>query len=258
MTSRALAGKRIVITRPPPKAEAMADRLRALGAHPILLPTIAIQPPTDTGPLDRALGQLDRYDWLIITSANAVTHIWQRFAALGIEPDPTGWPAVAVIGPATGDALLRRGVTPALVPQTHVAEALCDAFQRRVSLPGTRVLLPQGNLARPVLADLLREAGAVVDAVIAYDTVRPDGDLPRLPGPVDAITFTSSSTVLHFADMLDDPLAAIGDARIVCIGPVTAHTARDVGLPVHAVAEPHTLDGLLDALMSLFERNPTR
>jgi len=261
MTS-ALTGKRIVITRPPHKAEAMADRLRALGADPVLLPMIAIRPAADTAPLDRALGQLDRYDWVIVTSANAVTHLWQRFDALNIDPAALDWPAVAVIGPATGGALRQRGVTPALVPETHVAEALFDAFRQRVDLPGTRVLLPQGNLARPVLADLLREAGADVETVIAYETVQPDSDLTRLAAPVDAITFTSSSTVQHFADAVadagDDPLAVIGDALVVCIGPVTATAARDLGLPVHVVAEPHTLDGLLDALNTMFERNLTR
>jgi uroporphyrinogen-III synthase len=252
MIARPLAGKRIVITRPPHKAADFVDRLRALGAEPVLLPTITIRPPTDPAPLDDALRHLDRYDWLILTSANTVTHIGQRLTALKLEPV---WPAVAVIGPATGAALHAYGVTPALMPGTHVAEAVFAALQEHTDLMGARVLLPQGDLARPVLADLLREAGARVEAVIAYENVRPTIDPALLAAPFDAVTFTSSSTVQNFVDAFDDPLNVIGAARIACIGPVTADTARDLGLPVHVVAEPHTVDGLIDALVTVFERN---
>lgn len=253
MTARPLAGKRIVITRPPPKADAFADRLRELGAEPVLLPTITIQPPTDPALLDDALRHLDRYDWLILTSANTVTHISQRLTALSLDPV---WPPVGVIGPATGKALQTDyGVTPAVMPEKHVAEALFAALHDHSDLSGARVLLPQGDLARPVLADLLRGARADVDTVIAYENVRPEIDPALLADPFDAVTFTSSSTVQNFVERFDDPLSVIGAAWIACIGPVTAGTARENGLPVHIVAEPHTLDGLIDALIQTFERS---
>jgi uroporphyrinogen-III synthase len=255
MTTRPLAGKRIVITRPPHTAGDFADRLRELGAEPVLLPTITIQPPTDPAPLDDALRRLDRYDWLILTSANAVTHITQRLTALNLDPV---WPAIAVIGPATGKALQETyGVTPAVMPEKHVAEALFTALCDQTVLSGARVLLPQGDLARPVLADLLRGTGAAVDSVIAYENVRPEIDPALLSAPFDAVTFTSSSTVQNFVDLFGDLLSVIGTARIACIGPVTADTARELGLPVHIVAEPHTVDGLIDALITAFERKPT-
>jgi len=249
MTARPLSGKRIVITRPPHQAGAFADRLRELGAEPVLLPTITIQPPRDLAPLDRALLHLDRYDWLILTSANTVTHIGQRLAALNLDPV---WPAVAVIGPATSKALQEYGITPAVMPGKHVAEALFASLHDDLS--GARVLLPQGDRARPVLADLLRGAGAEVDTVIAYENVRPEIDPALLADPFDAVTFTSSSTVQNFVELFDDPLVVIGAARIACIGPVTADTARELGLPVPIVAEPHTIDGLIDALIAAFER----
>jgi uroporphyrinogen-III synthase len=239
MTARPLAGKRIVITRPPHKAHAFADRLRDLGAEPVLLPTITIQPPSDPASLDDALQHLNRYDWLILTSANTVTTIEQRLAALKLDPV---WPPIAVIGPATGKALQETyHITPAVMPEKHVAEALFAALHAHADLSGARVLLPQGDLARPVLTDRLRGAGAVVDSVIAYENVRPEIDPALLANPVDAVTF-------------GDPLSAISMARIACIGPVTADTARELGLPVHIVAEPHTLDGLIDALIQAFER----
>jgi uroporphyrinogen-III synthase len=258
MTPHSLAGKRIVITRPPHKAASFAERLRDLGAEPVLIPTITIQPPTYPAPLDRALFNLERYDWVIFTSANAVPFVWTRFEALGMDPARIDWPAVAVIGPATGQALAVRGVTAALMPEQHVAEALFETLNHHTDLAGLSILLPQGNLARPVLADLLREAGASVDAVVAYKTVQPDMAPDWFSKPVDAITFTSSSTVQNFVTMFDDPLAVVGRALVACIGPVTANTARDLGLPVHVIAEPHTVDGLIAALEAAFERNPTR
>jgi uroporphyrinogen-III synthase len=254
MTARPLAGKRIVITRPPHKAADFADRLRDLGAEPVLLPMITIRPCTDPAPLDDALRHLDRYDWLILTSANTVTHIGQRLTTLKLKPV---WPAVAVIGPATGKALQAYGVTPAVMPDKHIAEALFAALQEHTDLSGARVLLPQGDLARPVMADLLRAAGARVETVVAYENVRPEIDPTLLAVPFDAVTFTSSSTVQNFVESFDDPLAVIGTGRIACIGPVTADTACKLGLPVHIVAEPHTVDGLIDALIAAFERKPT-
>lgn len=254
MMAHPLHGRRIVITRPPHKAADFAARLRSLGAEPVLLPTIRIQPPGDPAPLDDALRRLDRYDWLIVTSANAVPQLWARLAALGLDPARLKWPDVAAIGPATAQALAERGVPPALVPAEHIAEALFVALRDRVSLPGLRVLLPQGNLARPVLAERLREAGARVDAVVAYETVRP-AEAGELPARFDAVTFTSASTAQNFADLFDDPRAATVGAAVVCIGPVTAAAVRELGLPVHAVADPYTIDGLIDALCQLFERD---
>ncbi len=254
MTPGPLAGKRIAITRPKHKAAAFAGMLRAQGAEPVLIPTIAIEPPRDPAPLDAALRELARFDWVIITSANTVTHTWQRIDAMRLHIPPEAWPPVAAIGPATAKALRRRGIEPALVPAQHIAEALFAALDRQADLRGTRVLLPQGNLARPVLADLLRGTGADVTAVTAYENVQPDIDPGVLAVPLDAITFTSSSTVQNFAAQFEDPHAAIGDALVACIGPVTADTVRELGLPVHIVADPHTVEGLVAALQTAFER----
>jgi uroporphyrinogen-III synthase len=254
MTPSPLVGRRVVITRPPHKAESFAALLRELGAEPILMPTIDIQPPTNPAPLDRALSNLARYDWLIVTSANTVTRLWRRFEALGIDPVRLDWPAVAVIGPATRQALEERGIQAALMPEKHVAEAMFEALRQRIDVSGTRILLPQGNLARPTLADWLRGGGANVDVVVAYENVRPTIDPVRLP--FDAVTFTSASTVENFVELFDDPLAIIGGALVACIGPVTADTARALGLPVQVIAEPHTVEGLIAALSQAFERNP--
>lgn len=252
MSVSAFTGKRVVITRPPHKAGAFADQLRALGAVPVLAPMIAIQPPPDAAPLDDALRQLDTFNWLVVTSANTVRHLWPRLETLGVAiPSRLKW---AAVGPATAKALRKRGVTPDIVPAEHVAEALFAALDDHANLNGAAVLLPQGNLARSVLADSLQAAGARVTTVIAYVTVQPPLDPTLLAEPFDAITFTSSSTVTHFAERFADSAAVLRDALIACIGPVTARTACDLGWPVHVIAEPYTIKGLIAALGRAFER----
>ncbi|MBN1562280.1 MAG: uroporphyrinogen-III synthase [Anaerolineae bacterium] len=252
-----LNGKQIVITRPPHKAEAFAAQLRELGAVPVLMPLIEIRPPREPILLDAVLQGLAAFDWMIITSANAVTHIWRRFEVLQINPAQIIWPKIAAIGPATANMLHQHGVEFALMPDEHVAEALFAALDAQIKLKGTRILLPQGNLARSFLADSLAAAGADVLPVIAYETVRSTINSALLKQPFDAITFTSSSTVENFVDQFDDPRAIIGEALVACIGPVTADTARDLGLPVHVIADPYTVDGLIAALGAAFERNST-
>ncbi len=253
-----LDGKRIVITRPPDKAADLAALLRARGAEPVIMPTITTRPPADSGPLDALLRQLPTYNWVIFTSANAVDYTWPRLEALSIDPIALEGMDFAAIGPATARALEARGVHPALVPREHVAEALFEALRAQAPLADLRILIPQANLARPALADLLRGAGAAVDTAVAYETVRPEVDPAILAEPFDAVTFTSPSTVRHFVELFDDPKPVLGAAQVACIGPITADAAREVGLTVHAVAEPHTAEGLVAALEALFERKTNR
>jgi len=245
-----LTGKRIVITRPAEQAQKFAEQLAAGGAVPVILPLITLQPPENPGLLDAALCHLDAYDWVLFTSATAVPHVIQHTTT---DRWPAAhWPSVAAIGPATAHALTDQQIRVALTAERHVAEGLFEALASHTDLRGKRILLPQGDLARPVLAALLRAAGAHVDCVVAYRTVRPAVDPALLAAPFDTITFTSTSAVHNFVDSFDDPLAVIREARVACIGPVTADAAREAGLPLHAVADPHTLDGLIIALEGLF------
>lgn len=230
-----LAGRRIVITRPDADAARLADRLRALGAVPVVIPSIEIE-FTDPPELDRALKDLGTYHWVIFTSRNGVEAVFRRTGRL------TG-PKVAAIGPATAEALRGRGVTPDLVPSQYVAEAILASLRE---VRGLRFLLPRADIAREALAEGLRRRGAVVDEIAAYHT-RPTGRRAPL-GPVDAVTFTSSSTVRGF--LAGGPVPA--GAKVICIGPITAQTARECGLEVTAVAEQYTEDGLIEALETAF------
>jgi len=238
-TSRPLAGRRIVITRPRERARRLAERLRSLGAEPIEFPTVRIE-AAEPGPLDDAVQGLERYDWIVFTSANGVEAFWTRLAAAGKDARALARRKVAAIGPVTAQALRERGVEPALVPGEYVAEAILTSLG---DVRGLRFLLPRADIAREALAAGLRAGGAVVTEVAAYRTVGV-GAVPPDLSLADAVTFTSSSTVRHFVASG----AHAGRAKVVCIGPVTAATARELGLTVHAVATTYTEDGLIQAL----------
>jgi uroporphyrinogen-III synthase len=250
--SHALTGLRVLVTRPEDQAEDLCDRLRALGAEPLLFPTIAIVPPEVGGSLDQAIAQLPDYDWIIFTSVNGVEHFWTRLGGLRPASAEDGegrlsiQGKVAAIGPATAEALRGRGAPVHLMPAEYRAEAILDEIG---DVAGRRILLPRADIARPALANGLRARGAQVDDVCAYRTVR--GEPPRaafdaLRAGVDVITFTSSSTVRNFVSLTEG--LDFGDPLIACIGPVTAATAHELGLRVDLVAETYTIDGLLESL----------
>lgn len=236
----ALRGRRIVITRPAEEARSLADRLAALGAIPIVFPTIRIE-PADAAPLVDAARHLDRFDWVVFTSVHGVEAFFGALAPAGKDARDVGRRKVAAIGPVTAKALRERGVEPALVPPKYVAESVLEAMGE---VRGLGVLFPRADVARDVLADGLRARGATVTEVVAYRTVGAALPAPDLGG-ADAVTFTSSSTVREF---VASGAKAPGAAKVVCIGPVTAATARELGLVVAAVAAEHTEDGLIQAL----------
>lgn len=244
-----LAGRRVLVTRPQEQSEGLFKHLHALGAEPILFPVIAIVPPEAGGPLDQAIARLADYDWIIFTSINGVEHFWARLPEdIGIR-SPLAAVAnlkIAAIGPVTAEALRRRGAQVHLMPDEYRAEAILEVIG---DVTGLRILLPRADIARPALADGLRARGAHVVEVPAYRTVRGNPSpaaFDALCAGVDVITFTSSSTVRNFVSLTDG--VDYGRPLIACIGPVTAATAHELGLPVDVVAEEYTIDGLLEAL----------
>jgi len=248
-----------VVTRAREQAAELVDALTALGAQVIATPTIRIEPLADLGALRAAVADLSRYDWMVFTSQNAVRVVCRRLADWGIVAGDIGRVAVAAIGPATAAALARHGVTPDVVPQRFVAEAVVRALAARGDLRGKRVLLPRAREARDALPEGLRAHGAVVDVIPVYDTVREPGDGAALAAElraarIDAVTFTSSSTVRHFVDLVGREAAACGRFAAAVIGPVTAATARELGVPVAVEAEEYTVPGLVHAVARFFQR----
>jgi uroporphyrinogen-III synthase len=247
--SNPLNGWRVVLTRAAGRSDELADRLRALGAEPIVFPTISHGPPPDPEGFNAALDRLagGGYDWLVLTSVTAVQ-------ALAGRLDPRAVPAlrVAAIGPATAGACRNLlGRTPALVPDSFIAEELAAALG---DLHGRRVLLPNADIARPVLESQLTTAGAQVERVVAYTTITnpdPPFDMAAMlaRGEIDAITFSSGSTARAFLEMVG-PRARPDVERsvIACIGPATARVCHELGLEPDVVADLYTGAGLVQAL----------
>ncbi len=242
---RPLFGRRVVVTRAREQASELRDRLERHGAEVIELPSIALEA------VDFALPDLARYEWLVLTSANGVEAFFERgLVRAGLDARALSRVRVAAIGPGTAAALERRGIRADLVPARFVAESLLEAFPDPAS-PTALVLVARAESARDVLPDGLGERGYSVDVLAVYRTVpvTPRAqDLERvLRGDIDAITFTSSSTVANFCDALGS--IPDGKVPVISIGPVTSRTARERGLRVDAEADPHTIDGLVDAVL---------
>src|SRR5271157_1825113 len=243
-----LFGKRIVVTRAKGQADALSSRLEALGACVLEIPTIEIRPAADTAPVDRAIANLSSYDWLIFTSANGVFFFIERLDQSAADLRSLR-ARICAIGPATRAAIEALHLKVDLMGQEYVAESLLAAFAAH-DLAGQRVLLPRAAVARDLIPSELARRGASVDVVEAYRTVPPESG-PEFPPGVDAVTFTSSSTVQNFVALYG--VAALRGAKAVSIGPITTRTARALGIEIAAEANPFTIDGLVEAIVRICE-----
>lgn len=236
--SRPLYGQRIALTREPSQATELHERLEELGAEVLLCPVLRFVKPDDEGPLRAALASLETFDWVIFTSPNGVRTF---FEALRVEGDSRrlGRARLAAIGPGTARSLLQQGLRADLVPVQSVAEGLLEALARE-PMDGQRVLIPRAQEAREVLPDGLRARGAEVLVVPCYKTVMPEP--PPGLGEVDRVVLMSSSAVRHFRQICPD------DPECVCIGPVTAASARDAGFTRILQAEKFDLEGVVEIL----------
>lgn len=273
----------MVVTRPRLQAEDLSSRLRKRGAEALEAPTIRIADPPDREPLRRAVRRIETYDWVVFTSVNGVQYFIQTFQETGLAVRLPERARLAAIGPSTAAAASPLALSRPVVPETYRAESLVEAIlaaaradelpsgiepdrtsgdqahqthvverDSRLPLSGRKVLLPRAAEARSVLPDELRAAGAEVDEVEAYVTLPDPEEAETLRrrlavGDVDWITFTSSSTVRSYVQLLG---AETGPARIAAIGPITAATARGLGLSVAVVADEYTIPGLVAALES--------
>ena len=254
-------GKRIVVTRALHQAEKLSTLLRQRGAEPLLYPCIAIAPPEDSAFLDSSLLAAARgdFDWLVLTSANTVPILAQRFHEQGIPAQQLTSLKLACVGPATAEAVTRHlGLRVQVIPDTYVAEALVDVL--KAYLPA-RILLLQADIARPVLLQELTKLGATVCTVSVYRTIQEIGgvNLSELLDrrQVDAITFTSASTVYQCVRRLADEggnPANLSDVCLACIGPVTSQAAYAMGFSVSVEAVEHTLEGLVTGLERYFQQ----
>jgi uroporphyrinogen III methyltransferase/synthase len=254
-----LYGKKILITRARDQAAVFSSSLKDLGAEVIELPTIEVVQPLSWRELDRAIDHIDSYHWLIFTSANGVNFFWQRWKERNKDRLPPSL-KICAIGPATAYQLMEKGIEVHYTPKEFVAEAILKGFEKS-TLKGKRILLARAKEARDVLPEGLKKMGAKVDVVETYRTVKPKGGSKRLKellmkGRVDAITFTSSSTVNHFVELLkeEDLQKLLNHIAIACIGPITARTAKNWKMRVQIQPNEYTIPALTQAIVQYFAR----
>jgi len=256
-TSKPLTGIRVLVGRARHQAGSLSSELRKQGAEVLEIPFIEIRKPRSFKPLDSALRNLHTYDWLILTSVNGVEAMWDRIVTLHAtmpSADPEGGLRVVAIGPATKKAIEQRGLHVDIVPKEYVAESVVRSLRARVK--NRRVLLVRAKVARDVIPRELRNAGAHVDVVEAYETIVPHSSRERVQAAFknpnkrpQVITFTSSSTVKNFVQLLGARKPKLDGVLMSSIGPVTSATMREHGLKVDIAAKEFTIPGLVAAIV---------
>jgi uroporphyrinogen III methyltransferase/synthase len=250
-----LFGRRIVVTRAAGDAIEFARELRALGAEVVEFPVIETVAPSSYAALDRAIGRLDEFDWIIFTSPRGVEGFIDRLRTLGHDVRNLGAVSIAAIGPATAERLQSYALRVAAVPEEYRAEAIIPAIGER-RIRAARILIPRAQVAREVLPEQLRAHGArLVEVAPTYRTVRPQGAqngwMRSLvsAGAIDLVTFTSSSTVTNFVEMAGEAARGL---KAAVIGPITARTARQHGFKVAIQPREYTVPALLAAIRAHF------
>jgi uroporphyrinogen III methyltransferase/synthase len=256
-----LFGKKILVTRAREQASDLSERLRALGATAIEFPTIGILPPESWADVDHCIQQMMMYDWIIFTSANGVRFFRDRLFVLGRDARDLKGPKVCAIGPKTAEALEALKIRVNFVPKEYRAEAIFEGLKKE-RLKGKNILIPRARVARDVLPEELRKAGAAVDVAEAYQTVLPKENVSEVrellkKGEISAVTFTSSSTVSNFVEMLgkEEARELTAGIPVASIGPITAEKAKALGIETAVMPSEYTIPALVQALAEHFQKN---
>jgi uroporphyrinogen-III synthase len=243
---------KVLITRPRAQSDSFADALHAVDFEPIFFPVIEIHPIEDNTELDTAIKNIQKYDWVVFTSANAV-EVGATLALALVQIQER--PQVAAIGPKTAEALRRHNIEPDFIPEEYVAEAILPSLG---DLRGKWVLLPRAEIARKELPEAIVKAGGTVHEISIYKTLpaQPDVEgLAALKSGVDVVTFTSASTVQNFVAIAKqnglDPLNLPNHPLFACIGPITEQAAREEGLSNLVTAKEYTTEGLIQIISNL-------
>lgn len=258
--TRALFGKRVLVTRARAQASDIQHKLRELGAEPVPFPTIEIRDPDNWDEIDGAIARLGDYDWVIWTSVNGVERFFRRLAEKKGDIRDLGSARLAAIGPATAQALTERGLRVEIVPREFDAEGLVAYFSEQ-GVTGKKVLIPRAKEAREVLPEELRKMGNEVLVAPVYQSVLPEGGGAQLremieEGGIDLVTFSSSSTVKNFFELVGKDLAPTVQEKctIACIGPITAKTAEEFGLKIDIQPPNYTIPELIEAVVAHYAR----
>jgi uroporphyrinogen III methyltransferase/synthase len=258
--SKPLFGKRVVVTRSRDQASAFAEMLIDRGATTIEFPTIDVVPPASWDELDRAINAIETYTWVIFTSANAVRFFMDRLRSLGKDLRMLKGVNICTVGPKTAESLESYGLRADLIPTEFKAEGVLAALGG-VKVKGRKFLIPRAKTARELIPDRLRELGAEVTVATAYENVKPAADVERTKKlfeekKIAAVTFTSSSTVHNFIEILGQKgyKSLLDGVAVACIGPVTARTAEEYGMKTDIMPKEYTIPALVDAMVEYFKK----
>ena len=258
--TKPLFGKRVVVTRSREQASVFAESLIDRGAKPIELASIDVVPPQSWEELDAALDALSGFQWLIFTSANAVKFFFRRMRERGMDIRSLKGVQICAVGPKTAEALEEYSLKADLVPEEFKAEGVLAALGG-TQVKGKHFLIPRARVARELIPDRLRQLGADVTVATAYENIRPDADVARVKKlfgekKIAAVTFTSSSTVHNFVEMIgrSEYKELMNGVVVACIGPVTAKTAEEYGMQVHIVPTDYTIPALVEAMVDYYTK----
>ena len=258
--AKPLFGRRVLITRSREQSGSLQMLLESEGAAVTGLPVLDIQPPDDWSSIDQTIDNLARFDWIVFTSPNSVEYFFHRLQHSGLDSRALGGVAVASVGQATAEALRSRGVAPDLIPEKQSQEGLSLAFEQ-ISVDGAAVLIPASSIGRTLLDVALRERGAQVTRVVAYENRPPEPSQVDLPdalklGEIDLFVFASPSSVHNFYTVVGGTAKAealLAEKGIASIGPTTSQALVDMGL--HPTIEPShsTVPALVAAICAYYE-----
>jgi uroporphyrinogen III methyltransferase/synthase len=255
-------GKRVLVTRAREQASRLSEMIHALGGEPVEYPTIRVAEPDDYAAMDEAIKEIESYGWIIFTSVNGVASFFKRLRYHHQDVRRLHQARICAIGPKTREALENYGLLVETVPGEYLAEEIVEELQGKIAV-GDRVLLPRAAAARRVLPEALTAMGAVVTEVPAYRTITGGGDTDLVAAmlqrkEIQVITFTSSSTAQNFVKMLNaaNMNTLLKGVTVACIGPVTADTARGLGIKVDVVAGEYTIEGLVKSIQDYFSCGP--
>lgn len=255
INKRALFGKKVLVTRTRLQASKLSEKIEELGGEAIEFPTIEITPNDDYTKIDKAIGEIEKYKWIIFTSVNGVKYFFDRMKKLRFDVRMLKEAKLCAIGPATASKLSQMGLIVEYVPEEYKAESIVEVLKDKIE-EGDNVLLPRANIARKVLEEELIKLGANVDNIDVYKTIIPEherGDIVNVlkNQKIDIITFTSSSTAKNFVKILGkENLNLLDKILIASIGPITAQTTKELGIKVDIEAKEYTIDGLVEAIVN--------
>lgn len=253
-----LFGKRILVTRAREQASALSEQIEELGGEALEAPMISVREPEDKTPLQNAINTVESYDWIVFTSVNGVKFFFDEMKNLKRDIRSLGQNKICAIGPKTKSLLEEKGLFVEAMPEIFRAEAVAEVLKDKMPEPG-KILLPRSNLGREVLVTELENLGHTVDDVVCYETVRSDflGNTLKerlTEKDIHLITFTSSSTVKNFMELINNDASLVEGIDIASIGPITSETARELGLNVTIEADTYTIDGLIKAITSYVKK----